>query len=73
MGMALLPNVLVRVEMLVCSSRDSCEGEEADEADIDVATGGGRRSMHVQSHSEWAPANIGPYSQAYSVSIRKLM
>ncbi len=28
----------------------------------------GRRSMHVQSLSEWAPANIGPYSQAYTVS-----
>lgn len=23
-----------------------------------------RRVMHVQSHSEWAPASIGPYSQA---------
>ena len=27
----------------------------------------GRSSMHVQSYSEWAPANIGPYSQAYTV------
>ena len=26
------------------------------------------RSMHVQSLSEWAPANIGPYSQAFCVS-----
>jgi enamine deaminase RidA (YjgF/YER057c/UK114 family) len=23
-----------------------------------------RRVLHVQSHSEWAPASIGPYSQA---------
>lgn len=30
--------------------------------------GSGRSSMHVQSLSEWAPANIGPYSQAYTVS-----
>ncbi len=30
----------------------------------------GRSSMHVQSHSEWAPANIGPYSQAYTVSMQ---
>ena len=30
--------------------------------------GGERSSMHVQSVSHWAPANIGPYSQAYSVS-----
>ena len=27
-----------------------------------------RSSLHVQSVSHWAPANIGPYSQAYSVS-----
>ncbi len=49
----------VRVEMLVCrSSKDDGGG---------VVTVG-RSSMHVQSHSEWAPANIGPYSQAYTVS-----
>ncbi len=28
-----------------------------------------RRPMHVQSVSHWAPANIGPYSQAYTVSL----
>ena len=28
-----------------------------------------RRNLHVQSVSFWAPANIGPYSQAVSVSI----
>lgn len=27
-----------------------------------------RRSLHVQSLSYWAPANIGPYSQAISIS-----
>jgi diphthine-ammonia ligase len=27
-----------------------------------------RQSLHVQSLSYWAPANIGPYSQAISVS-----
>ena len=32
----------------------------------------GRSSMHVQSHSEWAPANIGPYSQSYTVSMQGL-
>lgn len=30
---------------------------------------GGRRGLHVQSLSYWAPANIGPYSQAIIVSI----
>ena len=29
--------------------------------------GGGRSTMHVQSISHWAPANIGPYSQAVKV------
>lgn len=28
-----------------------------------------RRGLHVQSRSYWAPANIGPYSQAISVPI----
>lgn len=29
---------------------------------------GGRTALHVQSLSYWAPANIGPYSQAITVS-----
>ena len=28
-----------------------------------------REAMHVQSISHWAPANIGPYSQATKVSL----
>lgn len=28
------------------------------------ASGRSRKVLHVQSHSEWAPASIGPYSQA---------
>lgn len=28
-----------------------------------------REAMHVQSISHWAPANIGPYSQATKVMI----
>jgi diphthine-ammonia ligase len=27
----------------------------------------GRQALHVQGLSYWAPANIGPYSQAVSV------
>lgn len=30
-----------------------------------------RRALHVQSLSYWAPANIGPYSQAVIVSLLK--
>ena len=29
--------------------------------------------MHVQSISHWAPANIGPYSQAVKVMGRRKM
>lgn len=31
---------------------------------------GGRSALHVQGLSYWAPANIGPYSQAVTVSLR---
>jgi len=34
---------------------------------VDLTTAGGRNGLHVQSRSYWAPANIGPYSQAISV------
>ena len=30
-----------------------------------------RNGLHVQSRSYWAPANIGPYSQAVSVPLKK--
>ncbi len=29
----------------------------------------GRRPLHVQSFSRWAPANIGPYSQATTIEV----
>ena len=51
MQVSLPEGVLVRVEMLVVGGDSRC----------------GRSSMHVQSVSHWAPANIGPYSQAYMV------
>ncbi|KAK7536673.1 hypothetical protein IWX49DRAFT_253599 [Phyllosticta citricarpa] len=34
---------------------------------VGSAGAGGRRGLHVQSRSYWAPANIGPYSQAVAV------
>jgi diphthine-ammonia ligase len=34
---------------------------------LDTGPRGNRRGLHVQSRSYWAPANIGPYSQAISV------
>ena len=32
-----------------------------------------REAMHVQSISHWAPANIGPYSQAIKVPMPGVM
>lgn len=29
-----------------------------------------REALHVQSLSHWAPANIGPYSQAFRVRLQ---
>ncbi|KAK3693821.1 hypothetical protein B0T22DRAFT_52532 [Podospora appendiculata] len=34
---------------------------------------GQRQGLHVQSRSYWAPANIGPYSQAVAVPLRSLL
>ncbi|KAH8910696.1 adenine nucleotide alpha hydrolases-like protein, partial [Coniochaeta sp. PMI_546] len=35
-------------------------------------TSSARQGLHVQSRSYWAPANIGPYSQAISIPIHSL-
>ncbi|KAL4744037.1 hypothetical protein BDV11DRAFT_1779 [Aspergillus similis] len=37
---------------------------------VDLGPRGQRDGLHVQSRSYWAPANIGPYSQAISVSLQ---
>ena len=42
-------------------------GLDEDDARLIEERGGGRSTMHVQSISHWAPANIGPYSQAVKV------
>ena len=44
--------------------------DEDDAARLIEERGGGRSTMHVQSISHWAPANIGPYSQAVKVMER---
>lgn len=35
-------------------------------------SGAMKRTMHVQSISHWAPANIGPYSQAVQARLMPL-
>ena len=37
---------------------------------VNLAARDARDGLHVQSRSYWAPANIGPYSQAISVCLR---
>ncbi|KAJ4295687.1 hypothetical protein N0V88_004389 [Collariella sp. IMI 366227] len=37
-----------------------------------LESAGDRQGLHVQSRSYWAPANIGPYSQAISIPIFSL-
>jgi diphthine-ammonia ligase len=36
---------------------------------IDLGRRGARQGLHVQSRSYWAPANIGPYSQAIAIPV----
>ncbi|KAG6336691.1 hypothetical protein ID866_2398 [Astraeus odoratus] len=57
-----------KVVMLDCVARTSVASmENTSEVNVGDSQGVPRRSLHVQSLSYWAPANIGPYSQAISV------
>lgn len=38
---------------------------------VDLGARDHRQGLHVQSRSYWAPANIGPYSQAMSVPVQE--
>ena len=72
MAASLPDGVLVRVEAVVWRC-EGCEGGEGVEEEKEGRRWTGKRSsLHVQSHSEWAPANIGPYSQAYTVRTKGL-
>lgn len=52
-AIALPPPVRIRLEAIAYAS-------------LDISA---RRALHVQGLSYWAPANIGPYSQAVDVRI----
>jgi enamine deaminase RidA (YjgF/YER057c/UK114 family) len=50
-------------------SRCSVQLASSDEIVLELlATRSARDVLHVQSHSSWAPANIGPYAQASTLS-----
>jgi diphthine-ammonia ligase len=64
----------VRLEVLGFDDRpnvsDSSDLSSSEERNAKNEEGliGGRQALHVQGLSYWAPANIGPYSQAIIVS-----
>ncbi|WVR04842.1 hypothetical protein IAU60_001854 [Kwoniella sp. DSM 27419] len=58
----------VRVEVVGFDDAPICkQGEASSSVRMTV---GGRNGLHVQGLSYWAPANIGPYSQAVMVDSR---
>jgi diphthine-ammonia ligase len=78
------PNPPSRVT-ISCGDALSSVAAAADAADVAIAVHltvhtaaeqllqpGLRQGLHVQSRSYWAPANIGPYSQAISVPLASL-
>jgi diphthine-ammonia ligase len=77
------PGERVRLEVVGFDDRPDNEGKgwqvdkgpDSQERDVlgegaGVKLVGGRQALHVQGLSYWAPANIGPYSQAVIVSAR---
>ncbi|XP_071441339.1 uncharacterized protein [Hetaerina americana] len=50
-----------------CEETDACDSETDDAVSACSAPGIIRQAMHVQGISHWAPANIGPYSQAVRI------
>ena len=46
---------------------DQKHNTAADNAQQPLPCSSARSVLHVQSHSEWAPANIGPYAQATQI------
>ncbi|KAI9658860.1 MAG: hypothetical protein M1831_003886 [Alyxoria varia] len=48
---------------------DKTPGNQTAEAEAEAQVQQDRKALHVQSRSYWAPANIGPYSQAVSVPL----
>ena len=60
-------DIAIQVDCLVYAAPSTDCSVGAPSTDCSV-----RDAMHVQSISHWAPANIGPYSQATKVLIADL-
>ncbi|WWC59734.1 uncharacterized protein I303_102296 [Kwoniella dejecticola CBS 10117] len=52
------------------SSSSTVSTVSAEQSQQQLSSVGGRNALHVQGLSYWAPANIGPYSQAVMVNQR---
>jgi diphthine-ammonia ligase len=64
------PNPPARVTIASASALPSNALLSVDVTSIKKQPHGSRKGLHVQSRSYWAPANIGPYSQAITVPTR---
>lgn len=58
--------------VLPANQRVRLEATGYDDSRLPERSGLGRSALHVQSISYWAPANIGPYSQAVMVSFMRV-
>ena len=61
------PGQLLQVDCLLQAWPPQGPGEEEEEEKEEEESFHQREALHVQSLSHWAPANIGPYSQALRV------
>ncbi|XP_046872195.1 diphthine--ammonia ligase isoform X2 [Hypomesus transpacificus] len=61
------PGQLLQVDCLLQAWPQPAPGEEEEEEKEEEESFHQREALHVQSLSHWAPANIGPYSQALRV------
>jgi len=68
--MGVLLEALAYLPLVPTNSNSSACGGESSGSDCGDSTNNisNRQCMHVQGISHWAPANIGPYSQAVWVS-----
>lgn len=63
------PNPPARVTV-ACGDRLPANVKVMVSFDVDLGPRDRRQALHVQSRSYWAPANIGPYSQALSIPLQ---
>ena len=71
-GVDVVMSAIIDLKTLMDLVRKGVGNEDSPRGDGRRKRGGGksdREALHVQSQSFWAPANIGPYSQAVAVGV----